>query len=259
MSNPPLLSPLMLFGKYMFKSLRFTAAFIYVGLVSFLYLFIAILSPFHPNHVYYIGNIIGFGRFFLGIKLKFLHKERLDSHPSCVFISNHQHNIDVFFGGAAAPKRTVTVGKRAIIWLPFFGMMYYLTGNILINRKNKKSAYGTIEEAADEIKKRKLSVWIMPEGTRSLGRGVLPFKKGAFITAIKAQVPIYPIAISEYHQTLNFNKLNSGTVIISALAPIETLGLTLDDLPHLIKQSEEAIKNEVSRINLLAKNSNYHE
>lgn len=236
----------------MLKKIRIQIAFIYVALISFLYLFVAILRPFYHNHVYYVGKLIGLGRYIIGVRFKLFNKELLDKHPPCVIISNHQHNIDVFFGGLISPKRTVTIGKRAIFWIPFFGLMYYLTGNILINRKNKKSAFGTMDEAAKEIKRRQLSVWIMAEGTRSQGRGLLPFKKGAFITAIKAEVPIYLVAISEYHKTLNFNKIVSGNVYANVIGPISTTGLTLNDVESLRAKTENIMREEVSKMNQLA-------
>lgn len=236
----------------MLKTIRIQIAFIYVAVASFFYLFLAILRPFYHNHVYYVGKLIGLGRFILGVRFKMFNKETLDKHPPCVIISNHQHNIDVFFGGLMAPKRTVTIGKKAIFWIPFFGLMYYLTGNILINRKNKKSAFGTMDEAAKEINRRELSVWIMAEGTRSLGRGVLPFKKGAFITAIKAKVPIYLVAISEYHKTLNFNKLIAGNVYANVIGPLSTEGLTLDDVDTLRLKAETLMREEVQKMNDLA-------
>lgn len=239
----------------MLKLIKTTIAFIYLAIVSLLYLPLAFIFPFHRNHVHYIGKFLGPGHYLLGIKLEILNKELIDGHPPCVFISNHQDNIDVFFGAATTPKSTVTIGKKIIIWFPFFGLMYYFTGNILINRKNKKSAFGTMDQAANVIKEKGISVWIMPEGTRSKGRGLLPFKKGAFITAIKAQVPIYPIAISEYHKTLDLKKLYAGKVVVKGLAPIETKGLTVEDADKLRETCQNAIKNALIEINQLALNS----
>ena len=59
---------------------------------------------------------------------------------------------------------TVSVGKKSLKWIPFFGQMYWLTGNILIDRKNTNKAVSTIEMTAQKIKKHKLSVWMFPAG-----------------------------------------------------------------------------------------------
>jgi 1-acyl-sn-glycerol-3-phosphate acyltransferase len=63
---------------------------------------------------------------------------------------------------------------------PVFGQLYWLTGNLLIDRNNRAKAHGTIAEVVNAFKKRKISFWMFPEGTRSRGRGLLPFKTGAF-------------------------------------------------------------------------------
>ena len=78
----------------------------------------------------------------------------------------------------------------------FVGELYWLTGNILIDRANRSKAMDTISQVAEQIKKNKVSVWMFPEGTRSRGRGLLPFKTGAFHAAIAAQVPIVPIPVA---------------------------------------------------------------
>ncbi len=65
--------------------------------------------------------------------------------------------------------------------MPLFGQLYWLSGNILIDRKNRTRAFETMAETARKIKEKCLSVWIFPEGTRSRGRGLLPFKLGHFI------------------------------------------------------------------------------
>jgi len=75
-----------------------------------------------------------------------------------------------------------------------------------------------MDKVAKEMHQRDLSVWIMPEGTRSNGRGILPFKRGAFYLAKMAEVPIIPIVVSDF-KNLNFRKLNSGTITIKVLEP----------------------------------------
>ncbi|MDE9448418.1 1-acyl-sn-glycerol-3-phosphate acyltransferase, partial [Xenorhabdus bovienii] len=96
----------------------------------------------------------------------------------------------------------------------FFGQLYWLTGNILINRENRTKAHGTISQVVNQIKKHQISVWMFPEGTRSRGRGLLPFKTGAFHAAIAAGVPIVPVCVSSTHGKIKFNRWNNGTVIV---------------------------------------------
>ena len=74
----------------------------------------------------------------------------------------------------------MSIGKKSILWMPLFGQIYWLSGNILIDRANRARAFETLAQTAVKIKEKCLSIWIFPEGTRSRGRGLLPFKAGAF-------------------------------------------------------------------------------
>jgi 1-acyl-sn-glycerol-3-phosphate acyltransferase len=137
-----------------------------------------------------------------------------------VYVANHQNSYDVFTMANAVQPGTVTVGKKSLKWVPIFGQMYWLTGNILIDRKNTNKAMNTMSITANKITKNKLSVWMFPEGTRSRGHGLLPFKTGAFRTAIQANVPIVPICASNQEGTIKMGRWNNGKIIIEFLDPI---------------------------------------
>ena len=116
---------------------------------------------------------------------------------------------------------TVTVGKKSLLWIPFFGQLYWLTGNLLIDRENRAKAHNTISELVEQFKKKKISFWMFPEGTRSRGRGLLPFKTGAFHAAMAAGVPIIPIVVSDTHDKVKLNRLKNGLAIVEMLPPVE--------------------------------------
>ncbi|MDO9183190.1 MAG: 1-acylglycerol-3-phosphate O-acyltransferase [Bacteriovorax sp.] len=206
---------------------------------------VGLIRPFNPRNTKISASLIGWGRHLLGIEIELRNKEILDPNRPCVFISNHQDNLDIFPGGFTLPEKTVTIGKKSIIFIPFFGQFFWLSGNILIDRKNKKKAFEAMDVAANAIKEKKISVWIMPEGTRSRGRGLLPFKKGPFITAIKAQVPIVPIAISTYTSNLKIGKWKAGKILIQVLPPISTIGLTPTDANAIKDQAYELMKKTI--------------
>ena len=75
----------------------------------------------------------------------------------------------------------------------------------------------TISQVVAQIQKRKISVWMFPEGTRSRGRGLLPFKTGAFHAAIAAGVPIIPVCVSNTSNKIKLNRWNNGLVIVEML------------------------------------------
>ena len=230
---------------YFFRVLTTVIWIIFSCLIGIL---VGIIRPFDPRNNKVSCDLMSYGRHILGIEIELRNKEILDSVKPAVFISNHQDNLDIFPGVYALPERTVTIGKKSILYIPFFGIFFWLSGNILIDRKNKKRAFEAMDTAANAIKDKKISVWIMPEGTRSKGRGVLPFKKGAFVTAIKAQVPIVPIAISSYTKHLKIGNWKSGKIIIQVLPPISTAGLTIGDLEKILTQSYCSIKDTVQAL-----------
>ena len=116
--------------------------------------------------------------------------------------------------------------------MPLFGQLYWITGNILIDRANRSKAKGTIDQVVDSIKKSDVSVWMFPEGTRSRGRGLLPFKTGAFHAAIGAGVPIIPIVCSSTND-IKLNRWNNGHVIVEMLPPISVEGYSKENTREL--------------------------
>jgi 1-acyl-sn-glycerol-3-phosphate acyltransferase len=222
---------------------------IFLAVVGTIGTIVCLFRPKNPSNLKVISYFLWHGLTILGIRIEVRNEDRFKLFPA-VLVSNHQENMDVFVGARVIPDKTVSLGKRSILYIPFFGLFYWLSGNILINRSNKKSAFNTMDEAAKEIIERKISVWVLAEGTRSKGRGILPFKKGAFITAIKAQVPIYPIAISTYKNHITFSKWNAGKIIVDVMAPIDTTQFNMETVNDLRDLCHSQVKNKVAELDL---------
>jgi 1-acyl-sn-glycerol-3-phosphate acyltransferase len=227
---------------------RMIATTLWVFYSSFVGILAGLARPFDPRNTKITVDLIAKGTRILGIKMDIRDNEILDLARPCVFICNHQSNLDIFTGGHVFAKNTVTIGKKSLLFIPFFGQFFWLAGNLFIDRKNKKKAVQTMDVATAAIKDKKLSIWIMPEGTRSKGRGLLPFKKGAFLTAIKAQVPIVPIAISSYTKHLDLKVWSSGKIIVQILPPIITTGLKIEDATRLKDQCHLLIKETIEKL-----------
>jgi 1-acyl-sn-glycerol-3-phosphate acyltransferase len=173
----------------------------------------------------------------LGIKLERRNRSRFDTSRPCVFIANHQSLIDVFIMGSVMPHRTVTVGKKSLIWIPLFGWIFWLSANLLIDRARRDKAIGTMQKAEDMVKEKGLSVIVAPEGTRSGKGGLGPFKRGAFHLAQNTKLPLQPVVISSF-ANLNFWKLSAGRVIVEAIEPIPTIGKSIE---QMMEESHVAI------------------
>jgi 1-acyl-sn-glycerol-3-phosphate acyltransferase len=164
----------------------------------------------------------------------------LESLQPCIYIGNHQDNFDVYIFGSIFPRRTIVIGKRELIWVPFFNLFYYAAGNIFIDRKRHRRAIEGISDAGRKIREKGVSVMIFPEGTRNKsGVGLLPFKKGAFHMAIEAGLPIIPLVASPVRQVLDDRqpRITPGVIRIRVLEPISTQGLTAADVPRLAEES----------------------
>lgn len=229
-------------------AVRFFIAIIWFVVCCSVGVILAFLRPFHPSHMRWSGRLFGLPLFkVFGMSLKIRGENYLNERP-CVFISNHQNNMDLIVMGAICPPRTVTLGKIEILYIPLFGLVYWLFGNILIVRGNKQKSKKSMVKVTETIRNKDISVWIMPEGTRSRGRGLLPFKSGAFRTAIDAQVPIVPICLNNYHHLIDPKKVKSGVVNCEVLPPIETKGLSMSDASDLAKRCHELMKNKIDQL-----------
>lgn len=200
------------------------------------------------NRVYAIARVFSKVSPIFGLTVEGRVSELAEKSTQAVFIANHQNNFDVFTLAEIFPKNTVTVGKRSLLFFPFFGILYWASGNILINRDNSKKAIATIDQVVAGMKKSDLSIWMFPEGTRSRGRGWLPFKRGAFHAAVQAGVPIIPVVCSSTHNQVSLGRFNNGKVIVEMLDPIDTTGLHETDVVHLLHKSEEVMHEAQKRL-----------
>lgn len=233
----------------MIAFMRWAILFLTSTLVFVIGFFHSLLRPKHPDNVYWTCQLLKkLAPKILGVEIEGRGLERLNQFRPCIFISNHQNNFDMFPGSWSFPPRTVTLGKKTLIWIPIFGLFYWLSGNFFIDRKNREKAYESLQEVATKIKREGISVWVMPEGTRSKGRGLLPFKKGAFYLALISQAPIVPVCFSSYHKKFNFKKSPPGKVLISVLPPIQTAGKKSDDAAELAQQLHDIMKKEIESL-----------
>jgi len=202
--------------------LRVFIAVVYCVLVCVFGTVYCLFSPHNPRHVATFGHLFGRMSTLFGLKVEIRVPVEVANNGSCIYIANHQNNYDMVTAANIVQPRTVTVGKKSLLWVPFFGPLYWLSGNLLIDRDNRAKARSTIALVLEQLKKRDISIWMFPEGTRSRGRGLMPFKTGAFHAAISAGVPIIPICVSTTSGKINLNRWNNGQVIVEMMAPIDT-------------------------------------
>ncbi|WP_100644590.1 1-acylglycerol-3-phosphate O-acyltransferase [Alteromonas facilis] len=195
--------------------------FVYFILINIFLILACLVRPFHRNNVHLAGQVYSTMSRLVGVKVVVRVSPDIKQDQPYIFIANHQNSYDLLTICKAALPGVVTVGKKSLKWIPIFGQLYWLTGNIMIDRKNSGRARDTLTQTAEKIRERRLSVWFFPEGTRSYGRGLLPFKTGAFRLALDTHTPISLVCASNTHKSIKLNRWNNGTVLIDILAPIE--------------------------------------
>ncbi|MEZ8254591.1 1-acylglycerol-3-phosphate O-acyltransferase [Vibrio splendidus] len=206
-----------------------------------------LLSPRNPKHVFTFGRYFGRMSKIFGMKLELRIPEDAYSRGQHVYVANHQNSWDLFTISSAVTPKVVTVGKKSLAWMPLFGQLYWLTGNILIDRTNRSKAVGTIDQVVTSLKESDVSIWMFPEGTRSRGRGLLPFKTGAFHAAIGAGLPIIPIVCSSTGG-VKLNRWNNGHVIVEMLPPISTEDYDKSNVRQLANLAREQMAAKLEEL-----------
>lgn len=167
----------------------------------------------------------------------------IDPTQSYVYMSNHQSNFDIPVLLAYLPVQFRWLAKAELFKIPIFGRAMRGAGYIKIDRYNQESAFESINEAARKMKNG-VSAMIFPEGTRSRDGNIRSFKKGGFVMALNAGVPIVPIVLKGTWTIMDKSSLiiNTGEVSLNILAPIATTGYTRETKDDLIKSVRAVIR-----------------
>lgn len=203
----------------MLALLRIVTILVYFLLINFVLIVVCLARPFHRDNVYFAGILYSSIAKLLGLKLVFRVPDSVKNGGPYVFICNHQNSYDLITVCGAAQKGMVTVGKKSLKWIPIFGQAYWLSGNIMIDRKNSGRAHDTLKSTVEKIKQRRLSVWFFPEGTRSYGKALLPFKSGAFRIAQATGEEVVTVCASNLHNKVKLNRWDNGTLLVALGEP----------------------------------------
>ncbi|XP_033329668.1 1-acyl-sn-glycerol-3-phosphate acyltransferase alpha isoform X1 [Megalopta genalis] len=185
----------------------------------------------------------------LGVQYHVRGKENLVQNSGSIVLINHQSSIDLTVLAELwlLKRKSIVISKKEVMYFGPFGIAIWLWGTIFINRQKSKEAYNVLNEAGDIVKDSKANLLIFPEGHRHSNSSLMPFKKGAFHTAITKQLPIQPIVVSKYYFLNAKQKIfNSGVSYITILPAISTENLTLDDLPMLMEKVYECMNTKFS-------------
>lgn len=135
------------------------------------------------------------GLMMAGVRLRVSGTEHVPAGEPVIFMGNHQGNFDILVLSPAIPRRFSWLAKEELFRIPLFGAAMRRAGYIPIDRSDGRKALRSLDAAAKRIRAG-ASVVVFPEGTRTADGSLLPFKKGGFILAERAGVPIIPFTIN---------------------------------------------------------------
>lgn len=194
------------------------------------------------------GKIVGrLVVFLVGVRPEVRGGERLDGSMPAIYVANHASNLDFFLCVWMCPYGGCGVVKKEFVYLPFCGWLYLLSGHLRISRGDRARAIVALQDTGRLVKRHRLGVWIMPEGSRSRDGRLQPFKKGFVHMAIATGLPVVPVVLHDAH--LHWPRhsvvpIRSGTVTIDVLPAIDTSGWreeTADDHARLVHDQMVAV------------------
>ncbi len=199
----------------------------------------------NPKAALFVAKFLArMGLFIAGIRLQVTGLEKLDPQRGCVYVGNHRSHVDAVAVFRLIPADVRFLIKKEAYRIPMFSFAFRTMGMIEVDRTDPDDAAASIDRAVHEIQKGR-SVILFPEGTRSRTGEILPFKKGAFVLAIKSQAPVVPFTLIGADLALKPDTilLYGGNVRLIFHDPVETTGMKLENRQELLERVRAKVES----------------
>lgn len=169
--------------------------------------------------------------------------ERLAPGQPYVYVANHASFVDIWALLEHLPGSIRFVYKKELDGIPLFGSAIRASGHIAIDRQNRASAFSAYDVAAGDVRAG-TSAMVFAEGTRSRDGRLMPFKKGPFVLAIAAQVPVVPVAVLGAYASLPKGSVapRQVPIVIRIGTPIPSTGLSYEDRDAVSTQCRQELE-----------------
>jgi len=185
-----------------------------------------------------------------GMRIEVQGRDRLPAGHA-VYVCNHQSNFDPVLVFASLGKHLRFIAKRELFKIPIFGAALRATGMIPVDRTGSERDREAIAKAVDAVRSR-VSILFFAEGTRDPEGRLRPFKKGAAVLAIQAQVPLVPLCVAGTKEVLRKEtmRVHGGRPAVLVVGePIPTAGMALEDRDALNDRAHAAVAQLLASAN----------
>jgi len=181
--------------------------------------------------------------FFAGCSLTVRGLENLRKHPVAVYASNHTSYMDTPVVFAALPFQFRILAKKELWPIAFIGWYLGRSGQIPIDTRNPRATLSSLGVGVKALRAG-MPLFVFPEGGRTPNGELQNFLSGAAYLAIRAQVPLVPIALSGVYDLLPIHTrhLYPGELTLAAGEAIDTKGMTVRQTDELTERLKAAIQ-----------------
>jgi 1-acyl-sn-glycerol-3-phosphate acyltransferase len=178
-----------------------------------------------------------------GSSLKVTGAENLGKYPVAVYACNHTSYMDVPVIFAALPFQFRILARKQLWSIPFIGWYLNRSEQMPIDTANPHATLSSLGAGARALRSG-MSLFVFPEGGRTLDGHLKPFLSGAAYLAIRAQVPLVPLALGGVYELLpmHTHHFYPGELTLKIGEPIETVGMTLRQTDELTARLRDAIQ-----------------
>lgn len=184
-----------------------------------------------------------------GIRVEVEQRAELDPSRPYVFVANHQNSLDIMALTEALPYPFGFVAKSELANVPFLGLAIRHSASVFLDRSDPRRSVASLRAAGERIRGGN-SVLVFPEGSRSHAPRLLPLKKGAFMLAVEAGVPLVPVTLLGASRLMNERRwaVRPGRMKLVVGRPIDMAGKHRRDIPAIMAEVEAQMNEELAAL-----------